>query len=55
MIKNLRMVEELNDREYIDLIITLNDDEKEAKKICAKMNVDFEDVKFYDWGFDWQC
>lgn len=52
--KNLRMVEELNNEEYTDLIITLKDDEKEAKKICEKMNVDFEDVKFYDWGFPWQ-
>lgn len=52
--KNLRMVEELNDREYTDLIIRLTDDEEQAKKVCAEMNVDFEDVKLYDWYFAWQ-
>lgn len=50
----MRTVEQLNDQEYIDLIIGLNDDEEKAKQFCKKMNVDFEDVKYYDWGYKWQ-
>lgn len=49
-----RKVEELTMDEYTDLIIGLTDDENKAKKLCKKMNVDFEDVKYYDWGFEWQ-
>ena len=47
----MRTVEMLTDKEYTDLIISLTDDEKRAKKICKKFDVDFEDVKDYDWGF----
>ena len=50
----MRTVKMLTDKEYTDLIISLTDDEKRAKKICKKFNVDFEDVKEYDWGFEWQ-
>ena len=50
----MRTVEMLTDKEYTDLIVSLTDDEKRAKKICKKFDVDFEDVKDYDWGFEWQ-
>ena len=50
----MRLVAELNDAEYADLIVGLVDDVKEAKEFCERMNVNFEDVKCYDWGFDWQ-
>ena len=50
----MRTVKMLTDKEYTDLIISLTDDEKSAKKICKKFDVDFEDVKDYDWGFEWQ-
>ena len=54
MMNMMRLVAELNDEEYVDLIVGLADDVNEAKGFCERMHVNFEDVKCYDWGFDWQ-
>lgn len=52
--KNMRQIAELNDSEYIGLVCAMTDDEEESREYCKENNIDFEDVKESDWGFDWQ-
>ena len=53
-IKKMRKVAKLNTNEYVNLIAKLPEEEAKAKRYCKRHNIDFEDVKTYDWGFEWQ-
>lgn len=49
-----RLVRELNDAEYTELVINVGATVKEAKAYCEKYNIDFDDVRNHDWGYRWQ-
>lgn len=50
----MRLVEELTNEEFLELMGALVNNEEQARTTCQEYNVDFEDVACYDWGFEWQ-
>lgn len=50
----MKKVEKMTTKQYVKFIAEMPEQEKEAKQYCEELGVDFEDVKTYDWGFEWQ-